>query len=101
MAETGEPIGELESVRFFTHDWDGKPAAGAPPGDDVWLNAADLRRAIKAHEEQIFAASSKALGGGSFIPLLRESIKAANKSVRDLLDRVIAAAEQQSKRGEN
>lgn len=97
---TGVPIHETDEVRFFTHD-DGTPAPGNDePGGDVWINAADLLRAVAAHEETIFAASAEALSGGLH-PLLRESIKAANGATIKLIQRIIVEATKTARRGSN
>jgi len=98
--QTGVPIEQIDEIRFFTHDDETDARGNNEPGGDVWVNAADLVRAVRAHEDKIFAVSSVAIGGGLH-PILRESIKAANEVTIALLNRVILQATKTAKRGSN
>lgn len=98
--QTGVPIEQVDEIRFFTHDDATDSPGNNEPGGDVWVNAADLVRAVRSHEEKIFAASSAALAGGIH-PLLRESIKAANEATIALLNRLIVQANKTARRGSN
>lgn len=98
-SDTGVPIEEIDAVRFFTHDDQADVRGNNEPGGDVWINAADMLRAIRDHEEKIFAAAAESLGG--FQPLLRESIKAANTATISLVNRLIVEATKTARRGSN
>lgn len=91
----------VDEVRFYHWNDESDAPGNNEPGGEVWVNAADLIRAVRAHEDAIFAAAAVQLGGGGFAPLLRESIKAANRATVDLLNRVIVQATKTVKRNSN
>lgn len=90
----------VDEVRFYHWDDQSDSPGNNEPGGEVWVNAADLIRAVRAHEDAIFAVAAAKLGGG-FAPLLREAIKAANQTTIDLINRLIVHATKTANRNSN
>lgn len=82
---------DVDKVQFICS---AEPISGPA---DVWINLADLRRAIDAHEQQILQHNEVQ---GLRQPIL-DAVKEIHESIRGALDRIAIEAEKLSKRGSN